>query len=79
VEYQLKENGSGLIVKNACEAFVFGDFVQEVSAVSKSDNNRILLVGAYNGQTEGNYVIYDLTNEIVPARNSLNDTQFSQY
>ncbi len=77
VEYQLQENGSGLVVKNACEAFVFGDFVQEVSAISKSENNRILLVGAYSGDTEGNYVIYDFSQETVQAKNNLDDSDYS--
>lgn len=77
VEYQLKPDGLGLLVKNACEAFVLGDVVQEVSAVSKSENNRILLVRAYSGDTEGNYVIYDFSEEIVPAKNNLGDEEFS--
>jgi hypothetical protein len=63
-------------VRNACEAFFFGDVVQEISAVPKAPNNRILLVGAYGGRRDGNYVIYDFADQIVPAKEHLEDSEW---
>lgn len=77
VEYQLRASGDGLVVRNACEAFFFGKVVQEISAIPMAANNRILLVGAYGGRRDGNYVIYDFATEIVPARRRLEDTDWN--
>ncbi|MFW6214061.1 MAG: lipocalin family protein [Spirochaetota bacterium] len=77
VEYQIRSEGDGLVVRNACEAFFFGNVVQEISAVPKSANNRILLVGAYGGRRDGNYVVYEFADEIVPAHNHLEEPVWS--